>query len=145
MTVWNKFYILQIIFQLKYFKWVITIVTRLGNLLDFLATINLPKSLTFLSNFCKGVKIYRFSSAIIFGQLLQTFGDFFLITLVITGILIVYLRSLQTPTQFYTTNKCENDPSGMQHWDPSSQPLGHESLPLTTRTRAPAQHKSFTF
>ena len=32
---------------------------------------------TFLGNFCKGVKIYHFSSKIIFGQLLQTFGDFF--------------------------------------------------------------------
>ena len=51
-------------------------VTRLGNLLDFghlfkaFATINLPKSSTFLGNFCKGVKIYHFSSEIIFGQLL---------------------------------------------------------------------------
>ena len=42
-----------------------------------LATINLPKSLTFLRNFCKGVKIYHFSSKIIFGQVLLTFGDFF--------------------------------------------------------------------
>ena len=43
-------------------------VTRLGDLLDFLkplATINLPKSPTFLGNFCKGVKIYNFSSEII--------------------------------------------------------------------------------
>ena len=37
----------------------------------------LPKSPTFLGNFCKVVKIYHFSSEIIFGQLLQTFGDFF--------------------------------------------------------------------
>ena len=57
--------------------------TRLGNLLKFgqllkpLTTINLPKSPTFLGNFCKGVKIYHFSSEIIFGQLLQTFGNFF--------------------------------------------------------------------
>ena len=35
-----------------------------------LATINLHKSLTFLCIFCKGVKIYHFSSAFIFGQLL---------------------------------------------------------------------------
>ena len=35
-----------------------------------LATINLPKSPTFLSNFCKGVRINHFSSEIIFGQLL---------------------------------------------------------------------------
>ena len=51
-------------------------VTRFGNILDFgqlfkaLATINLPKSPTFLGNFCKGVKIYHISSEIIFGQLL---------------------------------------------------------------------------
>ena len=41
-------------------------VTRFGDLFDFgpllkpLATINLPKSPTFLGNFCKGVKIYHF-------------------------------------------------------------------------------------
>ena len=35
-----------------------------------LATINLPKSRTFLGNFCKGVKIIHFSSETIFGQLL---------------------------------------------------------------------------
>ena len=35
-----------------------------------LATINLPKSLTFLGNFFKGVKIYHFSNENIFGQLL---------------------------------------------------------------------------
>ena len=55
----------------------------LGKFLKPLATINLPKSPTFLGNFCKGVKSYHFSSEIIFGQLLQTFGDFFLVTLVI--------------------------------------------------------------
>ena len=33
----------------------------LGNFLKPLATINLPKSLSFLANFCKGVKIYHFS------------------------------------------------------------------------------------
>ena len=41
----------------------------LGNFLKPLATINLPKSLTFLGNICKGVKIYYFSSEIIFVQL----------------------------------------------------------------------------
>ena len=51
-------------------------VTRLGDLLDYgqllkpLATIILPKSHKFLGNFCKGVKMYHFSSEIIFGQLL---------------------------------------------------------------------------
>ena len=57
-------------------------VTRLGDLLDFgnfskhLATINLPKSPTFLGNFCNGVKIFNFSCEIIFGQLLKKFGNF---------------------------------------------------------------------
>ena len=49
-------------------------VTRLGDLLHFgqlfKATIILPKLLTFLGNFCKGVKIFHFSTEIIFGQLL---------------------------------------------------------------------------
>ena len=51
-------------------------VTRSGDLLDFgqllnaLATLNLPKSLTFLRNFGNGVKIYHFSSKFIFGQVL---------------------------------------------------------------------------
>ena len=49
----------------------------LGNFLKPLATINLPKSPTFLGNFGKGVKIYHFSYEISFGQLLWTFGDFF--------------------------------------------------------------------
>ena len=53
----------------------------LGNFLKPLASINLPKSLTFLGNFCKGVKIYHFYIEIIFRKLLQTFGDFYLVTL----------------------------------------------------------------
>ena len=57
----------------------------LGNFFKPLATISLPKSLTFLGNFCKGVNIYHFSSEIIFGQLLQTFGNFLLITLTSTN------------------------------------------------------------
>ena len=47
-----------------------------------LATINLPKSPTFLCNFYEVVKIFNFSSEIIFGQILQTFGDFLEVTLV---------------------------------------------------------------
>ena len=39
---------------------VLTSVTRLGNFLKPLATIILPKSPTFLGNFCKGVKVYLF-------------------------------------------------------------------------------------
>ena len=42
----------------------------LGNFLKPLATINLPKFPTFLGDFFKVVKIYHFSSKIIFGQLL---------------------------------------------------------------------------
>ena len=41
-----------------------------ANFLKPCATINLPKSPTFFGIFCKGVKIYHFSSEIIFGQLL---------------------------------------------------------------------------
>ena len=64
--------------------------TRLGDFLEIgqvlkpLATIYLPKSPTFLGIHCKGVKICHFSSELIFWQLLQTFGDFFLVTLVAT-------------------------------------------------------------
>ena len=53
----------------------------LGNFTKPVATISLPKSPTFLGNFCKGEKIFNVSSEIIFGQLLQTFGDFYLVTL----------------------------------------------------------------
>ena len=60
----------------------------LGNFFKPLETINLPKSLTFLGNFCKGVKILNFSSEIIFGQLLQTFGNFYLVTLVMMTTLL---------------------------------------------------------
>ena len=56
----------------------------LGNFSKPLATINLPISPTFLGNFCKGVKILNFSSEIIFGLLLYTFGDFRLVTLIAT-------------------------------------------------------------
>ena len=67
--------------------WATSSVTRLGNLLDFgqiskpLAKINLPKSPSFSGHFCE--EIFNFSSEIIFGQLLYTFGDFFLVTLAI--------------------------------------------------------------
>ena len=53
----------------------------LGKFLKPFATINLPKSPTFLAIFVRVSKIYHFSIDIIFGQLLQTFGDFFLVTL----------------------------------------------------------------
>ena len=61
-------------------------VTRLGiglwatfqSLWQQLICPNLPHSQAI---FCKNVKIYHFSSEIIFAQLLQTFGNFFLVTL----------------------------------------------------------------
>ena len=66
----------------------LTSVARLGDLLDYgqlfkaFGSYHWPKSSTFLGIFCKDVKIYHFSNEIIFGQLLYTFGDFFLVTLV---------------------------------------------------------------
>ena len=62
-------------------------VTRLGKLLDFgqllitLATINLPKSPTFLGNFCKGVKIYHFLGKSFLGNFYRHLAIFFLDTL----------------------------------------------------------------
>ena len=48
----------------------------LGNFWKPLATINLSKYPTFLSNFCKGVKIYHFSSEIILGNFLDIWQFF---------------------------------------------------------------------
>ena len=42
-------------------------------------------------NFCKGVKIYHYSSAINFRQLLWTFGDFLLVTLQVALLRILSL------------------------------------------------------
>ena len=42
-----------------------------------LATIYLSKSLTFLDNFCKCVKIYNFLVISFLGNFFKTFGDFF--------------------------------------------------------------------
>ena len=50
-----------------------------------LATINLPKSPTFLANFCKGVKIYYFSTEIILGNFYRHLA-FFLVTLVVISV-----------------------------------------------------------
>ena len=68
-----------------------------GNFLKPLATINLPKSLTVLGNFCVGAKIFNFSSEIIFGLFLWTFGDFSLVTLVVSF-------HLRTPSAAEGTN-----------------------------------------
>ena len=43
---------------------------HIGQLFKAFGNNKLPKSPTFLGIFCKGVKIYNFSSEIIFGQLL---------------------------------------------------------------------------
>ena len=48
-----------------------------GKYLKPLSTINLPKSSTFLGNFCKGVKIYHFSSEIIFAGTFIDIWQFF--------------------------------------------------------------------
>ena len=70
----------------------------LGNFSKPVATISLPKSPTFLGKFCKGVKIFNFSSELIFGQLLWTFGDFLLVTLDVIN--IVSLLSSTTAMRF---------------------------------------------
>ena len=54
----------------------------LGNFSTPVATIILPKLPPFLGDFCKGAKMFHFSSEIIFGSLLLTFGDFLLGTLI---------------------------------------------------------------
>ena len=46
----------------------------LANFFKPLATISLPKSLTFLGNFCKGVNIHHFSSEIILGNFYRHWG-----------------------------------------------------------------------
>ena len=64
-----------------------TSVTRLGDLLHFgqlfkVGGKNYFAQITHIfGNFCKGVKIFHFSSAIIFGQLLKRFGNLLLVTL----------------------------------------------------------------
>ena len=53
----------------------------LGNHSKPVARIILPKLHTLLCDFCKGVKIIHFSSEIIVGQVLSTFGNFYLAAL----------------------------------------------------------------
>ena len=60
--------------------WAIFLIS--GNHSKLVATIILPKWPTLLGNFCKGFKNFHFSCEIIFGQLLKTFGDFHLVTLI---------------------------------------------------------------
>ena len=66
-------------FPLKWAVWPDwAIYWTLGNFSKPLATINLPKSLTFFGNFCKDVKILNFSNEIIFGQLFGHLATFYL-------------------------------------------------------------------
>ena len=64
---------------------------NLGMFSKPLATINLSKSRSFLGNFCKGVKIINFTSETIFGQLLKTFGNFYLVTLLSTRVSLIVI------------------------------------------------------
>ena len=73
-------FIISTLFLSPSLKSILISVNRLGDFLDFgqlfkaFSNNNLPKSLTFLGIFCKGVKMYHFSSEIIFGQLWQFFS-----------------------------------------------------------------------
>ena len=64
-------------------------VTRLGDLLHFGQLFKACGNNYFahithiLIQFCKVVEIFHFNSEIIFGQLLQTFGEFLLVTLIV--------------------------------------------------------------
>ena len=98
-------------------------VTRLGNLLHFLepvATIILPKLPTFSGKFCKSVKIFHFSRDIIFGQLLLTFGDFLLVTLLLSiqseslvKWIILFIGSFST---FHRNNLYINAMTSLQYY-----------------------------
>ena len=82
LTVWSLW---QKILQLSFVRllmlapvwpdWVIY--WTLGHFSKPVATISLPKSLTFLGDFCKGVKIFNFSSEIILGNLYRHLATFF--------------------------------------------------------------------
>ena len=71
---------------------------------------NLAKSLTFLGNFGKGIKIYHFSSEIIFGQLSQTFGDFFLVTLLLDNLTLPAVPILTRVRREFDPNNKKNHP-----------------------------------
>ena len=73
-------------------------VTRLGDLLHFGKLFKACGNNYFvhiahiLRSFCKGVKMFHFSNDIIFGQLLKTFGNFLLVTLMTA---LADIRSIQ--------------------------------------------------
>ena len=109
----------------------VSTVTRLGyfwtwcNFSKPLATINLPKYPTFLGNFCKGVKIYHFSSEIIFGQLYRHLAIFSSLTVGVTHKSEIHLKNFSShlvslsfyllPLQFdiLTTNQKPNHQRGL--------------------------------
>ena len=76
----------------------------LDNFSKPVAIISLPKSPTFLGNFCKGVKIFNFSSEIIFGQPFYTFGDFLLVTLAMPDKELSPSSTYLSPTLFSLTH-----------------------------------------
>ena len=90
----------------------------LGNFSKPLATINLPKSPTFLGNFFKVVKIYHFSNKIIFVQLLWTFGNFLMVTLFVTKFVLFmdYQKMLQIYVQVPSELSPEMDEDSMIWW-----------------------------
>ena len=69
---------------------VVSSVTRLGDLWYFghlfkaFGNNYFAQIALILGNFCKAVKIFHFSNEIIFGLLLQIFGNFLLVTLVVS-------------------------------------------------------------
>ena len=52
-----------------------------------------------------------------------------------SGTLFCFFLGLFKHQNKFTANKCEKYWSNMWHWDLNSRPLGHESLPLTTRSQ----------
>ena len=85
----TNLHVWRLIYDLIFIHSVVLLRDQIGRFIGFQATFQslwqqliYQKSLTFLGNFCKGVKIFNFSSEIIFGQLLQKFGDYLLVTLI---------------------------------------------------------------
>ena len=76
----KSYTILPVPFSIRLCHGVVTrlgYLSTLGNFLKTLARINLPKSPTFLCNFCKGVKIFKFSSEIILGKFYRHLATFY--------------------------------------------------------------------
>ena len=84
--IWTKFSGVAWPLSAVWLDW--AIYWTLGNFSRHVAKIDLPKSPTFLGNFCKGVKMNHFSSEIIFlvksflGNFYRHLAIFFLVTLI---------------------------------------------------------------